>query len=301
VIKLYKLLTIAVISVLLFSVSQAFAQELTFGERAKQTVEITIEENGTAHIVHKVEGKKITQQVDVFEGTVSNLSVTDRNEDDVQYMTLEKYPLGIVLPPTSKDMVFIRYDLNDILFLIDGVWTWEYNNTAMVAIHFPNSVDIMWVNDNPVYLGQKGIRHHGGQSKLEYIIGEPVILKDAEWEGKKFTVGIRTLTDVDSFEFSQPTKSITFDITKEYPLITAIIPLELLWEPYDVYINTNQTENAEFYNNGTHVWLGLRPETVGTIGIIGTTVVPEFPLFVPLVMGISLVLVLQFRNKFNFG
>ena len=298
---MHKLFTIIVMSTLIFSMSQAFAQELTFGEKAKQTVEITIEENGTAHVIHKVEGKKITQQVDVFEGIVSNLSVTDRNGNSTQFMTLSKNPLGIVLPPTSKDMVFIRYDLNDILFLVDGVWTWKYNNTAMAAIHFPSSVDMMWINDNPVYLGEKGIRHHGGYSKLEYVIGEPVILKDVEWEGKKFTVGIRTLTDVSSFKFSQPTKSITFDITKEYPLITAIIPLELLWEPYDVYINTNQTENAEFYNNGTHTWLGFRPETPGTIQVIGTTVVPEFPLFVPLVVGISLVLVLQFRNKLNFG
>ena len=251
-------------------------------------------------MVHEVKGSTKTLQIDAYEGNMDNLSVTDRDGNEVQYLTLEKYPIAIVLPPSGNDMIFIKYDLTDVLSLKDGVWTWEFNAATITNMYFPKAVDMIWVNDRAVYIGEKGIRQHGGHMTLEYVIDEPVVLKQVEWENKKFTVAIRTLTNVDQFEFNQPTKSITFDVTKGNPLVTVIVPLDLLWEPYEVYLNSNKTLNREFYNNGTHVWLGFRPDTSGTIRIIGTSVVPEFPLFIPLAIGISAVLVLQFRNKFNF-
>ena len=285
---------------LLFSISPVFAQEITFGKKPQQTIEITIDEEGIAHLAHKVLGSNSTQQIQTLEGAMSNLSVTDKAGNSVQYLTLEKYPIAIVLPPSGKNLILIKYDLSDVISLKDGVWTWNYSGTEITNFYFPKNVDIIWVNDRPVYIGEKGIRQHGGAMRLEYVMDEPIVLKEAGWEGKKFMVGIRTLTNVGELEFSQPTKSISFDVAQGKPLVAAIIPLELLWEPYDVYLNSNKTLNTEFYNNGTHVWLGFRPDTSGTIKIIGTTVVPEFPVFVPLAIGISAVLVLQFRNRLNF-
>ena len=295
-----KLLTIVIVSGMLLSMSQTFAQEVTLGAVPEQTVEIRIDEEGIAHVVHEVKGSTKTLQIDAYEGNVTNLSVTDKGSNEVQYLTLEKYPISVVLPPSGNDMIFIKYDLTDVLISKDGVWTWEFNAPGITNMYFPKGVDMIWVNDRPVYIGEKGIRQHGGKMTLEYVIDEPVVLKEVEWEGKKFTVAIRTLTNVGLFEFNQPAKSIIFDVAKGNPLVTVIIPLELLWEPYEVYLNSNKTLNREFYNNGTHVWLGFRPDTSGTMNVVGATVVPEFPLFVPLAIGISAVIFLQFRNKLNF-
>ena len=295
-----KILVILVIISLFFSISEAFGQ-VTFGEKPQQTIKIRIDENGVAHVTHEVVGNaKTTQQIETISGTMLNLSVTDKTGNEVQYLTLEKYPIAIVLTPSNNDMVFIKYDLSDIIVLKDGVWTLEWTSTEMTNFYFPQNVDIIWINDRPIYIGENGIRHHGGSMTLQYVLKEPIILKEVIWEDKKFEVGIRTLTGIDKFEFNQPSKSISFDIQKSNSFSILIIPLELLWEPYETYVNSNKTLNSEFYNNGTHVWLGLRPDTSGTINIVGTSVIPEFPLFVPLVIGISLVLVLQFRNKFKF-
>jgi len=297
---LRKLLTIVIVSGMLLSMSQTFAQEVTLGAVPEQTVEIRIDEEGIAHVVHEVKGSTKTLQIGAYEGNVTNLSVTNKGGNEVQYLTLEKYPISVVLPPSGNDMIFIKYDLTDVLISKDGVWTWEFNAPGITNMYFPKGVDMIWVNDRPVYIGEKGIRQHGGKMTLEYVIDEPVVLKEVEWEGKKFTVAIRTLTNVGLFEFNQPAKSIIFDVAKGNPLVTVIIPLELLWEPYEVYLNSNKTLNREFYNNGTHVWLGFRPDTSGTMNVVGATVVPEFPLFVPLAIGISAVIFLQFRNKLNF-
>ena len=295
-----KILSILVIIGLFFSMSEAFGQ-ITFGEKPQQTIKIRIDENGIAHVIHEIKGNaKTTQQIETVRGTMSNLSVVDKAGNDVQHLTLEKEPIAIVLTPSNIDMIFIKYDLSDVLVLKDGVWTWKWTGMEVTNFYFPQNVDIIWVNDRPVYIGGNGIRQHGGPMTIEYVLDEPVILKEAIWEDKKFEVGIRTLTDIANFKFNQPSKSITFDIPKSGSLFTVIIPSELLWEPYDVYVNSNKTLNSEFYNNGTHVWLGFRPNTSGTINIIGTTVVPEFPLFVPLAIGISIILALQFRNKLNF-
>jgi hypothetical protein len=280
--------------------SEAFGQ-ITFGEKPQQIIKIIIDENGIAHVTHEVEGSvKTTQQVETVVGKMLNFSVVDGDGNDVQHLTLEKDPIAVVLPPSNRDMIFIRYDLSDVIVLKDGMWTWKWVGIEATNFYFPKNVDMIWINDRPIYIGEKGIRQHGGAMTLEYVPDEPIISKKVVWEDKKFEVGIKTLTDIDVFEFNQLGKRITFNIPKNNSLVTVIIPLELLWEPYDVYLNSNQTLNSEFYNNGTHTWLGFRPDTSGTINIIGTTVVPEFPLFVPLVIGISIVLMLQFRNKFNF-
>ena len=297
---LKKILVTLVIFGLFFSMSEAFGQ-LTFGEKPQQIIKIIIDENGIAHVTHEVEGNvKATQQVETIVGKMSNFSVVDRDGNEVQHMTLEKYPVAVVLPPSNRDMIFIKYDLSDVLVLKDGIWTWKWVGIEQTNFYFPKNVDMIWINDNPIYIGEKGIRQHGGAMTLEYVPDEPIISKAVTWGDKKFDVGIKTLSDIDMFEFNQLEKRITFNIPKNNSLVTAIIPLELLWEPYDVYLNSNKTLNSEFYNNGTHAWLGFRPDSSGTINIIGTTVVPEFPLFVPLVIGISIVLMLQFRNKFNF-
>lgn len=295
-----KILVTLVFVVLFFSMSEAFGQ-ITFGEKPQQIIKIIIDENGIAHVTHEVEGSvKTTQQVETVVGKMLNFSVVDRDGNDVQHLTLEKDPIAVVLPPSNRDMIFIRYDLSDVIVLKDGMWTWKWVGIEATNFYFPKNVDMIWINDRPIYIGEKGIRQHGGAMTLEYVPDEPIISKKVVWEDKKFEVGIKTLTDIDVFEFNQLGKRITFNIPKNNSLVTAIIPLELLWEPYDVYLNSNQTLNSEFYNNGTHTWLGFRPDTSGTINIIGTTAVPEFPLFVPLVIGISIVLMLQFRNKFNF-
>ena len=295
-----KILVTLVFVGLFFSMSEAFGQ-ITFGEKPQQIIKIIIDENGIAHVTHEVEGSvKTTQQVETVVGKMLNFSVVDRDGNDVQHLTLEKDPIAVVLPPSNRDMIFIRYDLSDVIVLKDGMWTWRWVGIEATNFYFPKNVDMIWINDRPIYIGEKGIRQHGGAMTLEYVPDEPIISKKVVWEDKKFEVGIKTLTDIDVFEFNQLGKRITFNIPKNNSLVTVIIPLELLWEPYDVYLNSNQTLNSEFYNNGTHAWLGFRPDTSGTINIIGTTVVPEFPLFVPLVIGISIVLMLQFRNKFNF-
>ena len=288
------ILLIIILMVISYPSTQVFGQ-ISIGKPADQTVEVSISEQNNVHVIHIVKPSSSIQQVDVIKGTLSNLSVTDENGNEIQYATLEKEPLGITIFPKNKD-VFVKYDLADVLVLENGRWTWNFRYLMEIDFYFADNVDLIYVNSNPVFL-DGGIKCHGCQMILEYVIDEPVTLKNIKWEDQEFPITVRTLAELDSFTLDQSTKRIFFGITGDNDPVTLIIPLVLLGNPYEVYFSGEKILKHEFLTNETHVWLNFRPETSGTIDIIGSTVIPEFPFFIPLALGIALILGIQLKNK----
>ena len=61
---------------------------------------------------------------------------------------------------------------------------------------------------------------------------------------------------------------------------------------------TEKILKNEFTVDENHIGLSIKPKSAGTVTIIGTSVVPEFPIIVPLmIIGITMVIVLQLRSK----
>ncbi len=307
------ILKIIVSALILFAlvslVPQGFAQ-ISLGVPAIQDdIRVTIEEDGNVHVVHRIAKNTMAQQLDLINGTVSNLRVIDEQDADVQFAKVGVEDISSVTIFPTKEIVSVEYDLADVLELKEGVWTWNSFYPESTMFFFPKSVDLIFVNDRPVNLGYndaKGIRCHGCQMILEYIINEPVITQEVKWQDRAFNVEIRTLANITSFNFDQPKKTISFDVKNDHQFVTLLIPLELLWNPYQVYLDqepygvfTDEEKvlKHEYAVDETHVQLNIRPETAGTIRIIGTSVVPEFPLFVPLVLGMSMIMVLVFRKS----
>jgi len=304
--NLRKLLSILIIFVILFSMSQVFAQQLTIGQRPVEDVTVRIDESGTAHVTHYVKGNSVAPvQAELIKNNVTDLSVTDKNGSSVQYSTIGNLKKeSVMIFPAQRNITLIKYDLPQVVSLNNGVWKWNYytpTDTTFTDFYFPKGVDMIWANDRPVYLGEKGLRQHGDGMTLEYIINEPVISQNIQWTDKNFIVEIRTLSDVGKYAFDQSAQTYAFGINKPNSFVTVIMPQELLWGPYQGKLNGNGTLTTSFHNNGTHVWIGLKPSKSGTIQLTGTTAIPEFPLFVPLVIGISAVIALQFRNRLNFN
>ena len=110
---------------------------------------------------------------------------------------------------------------------------------------------------------------------------------------------MQTFADIENFEFDQPAKEISFDVKESNQYITTIIPLELLWGPYVVFLDDEKLLFQDYKNNGTHVWINMKPNTTGEISIIGTTVVPEFPIIAPLAIGFLMIMMVPLLRKFN--
>jgi len=307
VIKLKKI-TFTILTIVLFSsFPQLFAQQISLGDPANQDLEISITEDGEVHVIHNILKSNKVQQVLFVNGTYSNLKIydVDGNEPTYSLVTSSANELitstneFISLFPTSKNVI-VEYDLEDVLYLNNGTWRWDYLYLALTVFYFPEKVDLLFVNANPVLIGEaEGMKCHGCQVTLQYVFDEPIFNQIVKWEDEEFTVVFRTLSDINSFDFDQPSRAISFDVDEPEQFITLWIPLELLWNPYEVFLNDKNMNKNRFFVNETHVGFSVKPETSGTINIIGTSAVPEFPIFIPLFVALTTVIILQFRSKLN--
>jgi hypothetical protein len=293
-----KIFTVFVIIFLVTVIPTSYAQ-VSVGEKANQKlVEVTIDSEGNVHVIHIIDDAKIPKQVDLIPGTISNISVTDEQGEEKQFSVVGDNNAVLIMPSAEESI--LQYDLDNVITEIDGVLTWDFLYLESTVFILPEEVNLFFVNERPVFLNdKKGISCHGCQMLLEYAINESRIYQNVKWEEKEFTVEIRNQNGIDKFVFDQPSKSISFDTIGENRFVTTIIPLELLWEPYVVFLNDEEIPARQNINNGTHVWLIINPDTSGTVNVIGTTVVPEFSMMIPLIMGFLVILTLPFMKKFN--
>ena len=73
---------------------------------------------------------------------------------------------------------------------------------------------------------------------------------------------------------------------------------ELLGGPYAILLN-NEKIQYNLVNNENTVSLNFKPKISGEIVIIGTTVIPEFSMFIPLIMGFFIILTMPLMKKIN--
>jgi len=248
----------------------AYAQEITIGEKAEQkSVEVVISSVDKIHVKHVIISSNSPKQLELIDGIITNLTVLDEEGKEKQFVTIGDND-GVMIYPSQDDTI-VEYDLGDVIFLKDNVWTWDFRYLETTSFIIPKEIDLIFVNNRPVYLGEKnGISCHGCQMILEYSINEPKILKNVKFENKEFLIVIRTFAEINQFNFDQTTKSISFDVNGEKQFVTAIIPLELLPTPHNVYMGDEKIFFNEYNNNGTHVWLNIRPDNSGNVSIIGT-------------------------------
>ncbi|HXG74435.1 MAG TPA: hypothetical protein VNK44_06425 [Candidatus Nitrosotenuis sp.] len=287
-------LTIALLAI----PAAAFSQEISFGTPAVQIVKITISENGDAHVTHVVEPSKQSRHLDLIRDDFTNLQVTDENGGSPQYAETGTERYGLLIFPTD-DKVFVDYDVAGAVTQKDGMWTWDYMYLATTQFYLPEQVELVFLNENPLhFVDQKGISCHGCQVKLEYELETTQTTRQIQWQDKKFDLTIISQAKIPQIKFDQPAKSLSFEVTETDEYITLIIPLELLWNPYEVFLDGEKIHKTEFFSDGTNVWLNFKPTKAGTIEIVGVSAVPEFPLMGVMILGVAMILAAKF-GKFN--
>ncbi len=293
-----KVIGFLIILSIIFVIPVADAQ-LSIGAKAVQkSVEVVINSDGDVHVKHVVISSNLPSQVELIEGTVSNLVVTNEQGEEKEFAVIGDKN-GVMIFPSQRNSI-MEYNLANVLSQKDNLWTWNFSYIQTTSFIMPEEVDVLFVNGSPVFLGEKkGIACHGCQMVLEYLINEPNNIKQVNWEDEEFLVEIRTWSEIENFDFNWLNKKISFEINGNNQFVTTVIPLELLWKPYTILLDGEIISYHEFINNGTHVWLSMRPETSGEITIIGTTVIPEFPIIAPLAIGFLMILVVPLMKKFN--
>ena len=272
---------------LILAVQLAEAQSPEDRQAEQRLVEVTFDKQGTAHVRHVIAPSEFQTELVLMIGDVSNISVTDQ-AGRPQFVISDGSSVTI-MPSNSHSIV--TYNLMDIATLSNGMWTIDFRYPATTTFLFPEEVDLVFINDGPLYFeNSEGFNCHGCQMNLKYASDEPKNLTPVSWEGQEFLVEVRTFAEIEDFEFDQPMKEIRFSSDWDGRFVTVVIPQELLWGPYAVFLDDGKIPFHDYINNGTHVWISMQPDVSGMVTVVGTTVVPEFAAVVPLAAGLLAVM-----------
>ena len=295
-----KILSIIAIFTLILVIPTANAQ-LTIGSEVKQElIEVKINDKGEVDVKHIVKASNMPGTAHLFSGTISNLVVTNEMGEEKQ-SGIANDGLGnqsvFVLP--SKENSIIKYNLENII-LKDNLFTTQISYAEKFSIVFDDQIEMIFVNNNVIFLeNKKGVSvNGGGEMNVEFYSNSPKMIKEVQWEENKFDVEIITDSKIENFNFDQTSKSISFEVNEENKYVTISMSEELLGGPYVILLDTEKIQYTKSEIDG-YVALSMKPELTGEITIIGTTVIPEFSMFIPLIMGFLIILTVPFVKKIN--
>ena len=238
----------------------------------QESVELRIDIEGNVKVTHELNGSKEIRQLELVKGTVSNLVLIDETETEKSIEINEQTNSILILPGQGK--LKVKYDLDNMLEIKNNIWTLNFRYLHTTNFFFPDELDTLITNGMPVNLNdKKGLACHGCQILLEFTIDEPKHIEKINFGSKEFLVEIITFAEFENFNFSLKDEEINFKINESDNIITTIIPLELLSEPFEVKLDDENFSFHSYINNGTHIWLNMRPESSGEITIKGLTTI----------------------------
>ena len=297
---------IVVVFSLILVIPMSHAQ-LTIGGNAEQKlIEMKLDIDGTVSVKHVVSSSNMPVTVQLFSGTISNLVIINEKGEDMfengANAGIAYDPQGnqsIVIFPSKQNSI-IEYNLESII-PEDNLLTIQTSYAETYSVIFSDEIEMIFLNNNIIFLeNKKGVSlNYGGSATIQYYSNTPKIIKEVQWEENKFDVEIITDSKIDKFNFEQTSKSISFQVNEEDKFVTIIMSEELLGGPYLIFLDDEKIKFNKTMKNENNIVLNIKPEVSGEIVIIGTTVIPEFSMFIPLIMGFFIILTMPLIKKIN--
>ena len=296
-----KIISTIIIFGLLTVIPTAYGQ-LSLGSEAKQElIEVKINPDGEINVKHVVSPSNMPTTVPLFLGEISNLIITDDLGEEINSGTANdaKGNLSVLVLSSNQNSI-ITYNLENMK-INNNLFNTEISYPQKFSVIFEESINLIFLNNNVLFLDdKKGVAiNGGGNMKIEFYSTESKIIEKATWEENEFDVEIITDSEIQSFNFNQPEKSLSFQVNDENKFVTITMSEELLGGPYVTLLHDEKIKYTKFVRDDGIVSLNLKPETTGQVTIIGTTVIPEFSMFIPLIMGFLIILTVPAMRKFS--
>ena len=291
------------LSLMIFALIAVPIANAQFGAPAYQkSTHLIIDELNNIEAKHVIGFSNDPIMVNLFEGVIAE-SITVTNEDgkELEFAISGMGDYGSVTMFSATENTIIKYNLKDMFWYSDNLLTLNVGYPKTFGISFSEKIDQIFLNDQIIQLGdKKGISiNGGGYVNVAYYSEMPKKIQEIQWKEDKFNVEIITDSKIDEFNFDQESKSISFQVNEKNKFVTINMEKKLLGGPYVILLNDEQIKYSKYSIKENHISLSMKPESPGQITIIGTTVIPEFSMFIPLIMGFVIILTLPLMRKVN--
>ena len=281
----------------------ASAQLSLGGEANQKLIEVKLDKSEIVNVKHVIAAPNMPVNVNLFNGVITeSVMVTNDDGDEKQFGLVNdgRGNQSVTIFP-SKSNIIIKYDLEDASTLYENLWTVKIQYSETYSVIFSEEIDLFFLNNSIIELENKnGISvNNGGNVVIQYHDKVSKIIEEVRWEEHKFNVEIITNSKIDKFNFDQELKSISFQVNEKNKFVTINMEEELLGGPYVILLNDEKIKYTKSSSKENYVSLSMKPESPGEITIIGTTVIPEFSMFLPLIMGFLIILTVPFMKKFS--
>ena len=268
----------------------------------QKSTHLIIDELNNIEAKHVIGFSNDPVMVNLFEGAIpESITVTNEDGKELEFAIVGIGDSGSVTIFSADKNTIIKYDLKDMFWNSDNLLTLNVGYPKTFGILFPEKIDQIFLNDQMIQIGdKKGISiNGGGYVNVAYYSEMPKKIQEVQWKEDKFNVEIITDSKIDEFNFDQESKSISFQVNEKNKFVTINMEEKLLGGPYVILLNNEQIKYSKYSIKENHISLSMKPESPGQITIIGTTVIPEFSMFIPLIMGFMIILTVPFMKKFS--
>jgi hypothetical protein len=288
-------------SLMIFALIAVPVANAQFGAPAYQkSTQLIIDETESIQAKHVIGFSNDSVIVNLFEGAITE-SITVTNEDgkELEFAISGMGDYGAITIFTVNENTIIKYNLKNMFRQSDNLLTLNVGYPKTFSIVFSEKTEFIFLNNNVIQLGdKKGISiNGGGYVNVEYYSEMPKIIQEVQWKEDKFDVEIISDIEIKKINFDQTSKSISFQVNEKNKFVTISMEEELLGGPYVILLNDEKIPYTKSSSQENYVSLSMKPESPGEIIIIGTTVIPEFSMFLPLIMGFLIILTLPLMRK----
>ena len=294
---------IIITSLMVLAIAVIPIADAQFGTPAYQKLtQLIIDESENIQVKHVTGVSNSPVSVNLFEGVITDsIIVTNEDGKELEFGVSGMPDYGSVTIFSPDQNAIIKYDLKNMFRQSDNLLTLNIGYPKPFSILFSEKTELIFLNNTMIQLGdKKGISiNNGGYVNVEYYSEIPKQIEEVSWRENKFDVEIITDSEIDKFNFNQESKSITFQINEKNKFVTINMEEKLLGGPYVILLNDEQIKYSKYSIKENHISLSMKPESSGEIIIIGTTVIPEFSMFIPLIMGFVIILTVPFMKKFS--
>jgi hypothetical protein len=237
---------------------------LSYSELSKEKITITVDNDGNAKVVHKIDTETL----------LSNISVQPISDKISKKIAFDENNVLLKIRPSQNQtridslgasVVTFSYDA-DIVTKNSRIWKIEYQSNSESKVILPPTSQIVSFNKIPLDIVDDVFVMQSGNISISFIVESLKTHKFTINEGGNIHQ-ITIITSSNIRNFIQESKAIQFDVDDDTPMM-ALVPKVLVQENSQILFNNEKMEFKKFNQNSTHYWIRLDPRTSGTFYIM---------------------------------